>query len=173
MKTKTVEDIFEFKHWDSKIVMSTRCNPSLGQRVMDDAASLGLNVSQTIEIRLANFYEKKDVVETLCERQEKISAAAGELQHQENIRLLAENEALRKESAVAGELQQENIRLLAENEVLKTQTAFLSHPILVSHLAQLKGKTDVIDTPGGKLSITYETPADVLTVLLYSFKLKP
>ena len=159
MKRKTVEDVFEFTHWDSKIVLSARCNPSLGQRVADDAKSLGLNVSQTIEIRLANYYEKKDKEETLDILDKNAVAAASPISELQDM---------------YNEQHEQNELLRKQNSVLVEQTAHLSDPVFLKLFEQFKGRTEQILTSSGEIiSITYNTETDLLKAMIYTVIYKP
>jgi len=135
--------------------------PNVGVRVpvktkdelIQESKELGMSISELVECHLLNRHKHKKEVEDLkksleCER--------------EKIELLNKQlEAYKK----VNPLQQSNDVVQMEN--------LLNTDRLKQLFAVLSGKADEINLPDGKkMLITYNRPIDVLTAMIYSFKLK-
>ncbi len=70
-------------------------------------------------------------------------------------------------------LKQENALLVQQLQSLQSQPSILNNLALLQLFEKLKGRNDEIITPDGqKLRITYNSPIDLLTAMIHSFKLK-
>lgn len=74
----------------------------------------------------------------------------------------------------AERLKQENAFLAKQLQSLQSQPSILNNLALLNLFEQLKGRNDEILTPDGKtLSITYNSPLDLLIAMIHSYRLKP
>ena len=70
-------------------------------------------------------------------------------------------------------LRKENAALVHTLQTIESQPSILNNLALLNLFEQLKGRNDEIITPDGqKLRITYNSPIDLLTAMIHSFKLK-
>jgi predicted nuclease with TOPRIM domain len=108
--------------------------------------------------------EKQKLVEeaeklgtTLSEHAERI------LLNAKSIRIEDDFERLRKENAL----------LVQRLQSVESPPSILNNLTLLNLFEQLKGLNDEIITPDGqKLRITYNSPIDLITAMIHSFKLK-
>ncbi|MBK7149037.1 MAG: hypothetical protein IPH78_09500 [Bacteroidetes bacterium] len=104
----------------------------------------------------------------LVEEAEKLGTTLSE--HAERILLNADN--IRADDDFE-RLRKENAALVHTLQTIESQPSILNNLALLNLFEQLKGRNDEIITPDGqKLRITYNSPIDLLTAMIHSFKLK-
>jgi hypothetical protein len=132
---------------NQKIVVSVRCLPELKNDLIKDAKAVGITVSEFCENILSN---KNQVLLNQ-------EASAKEI-----INLKKQN----------GMQRDENAKLRKHKDEQDALSALLQNERLLQLFESLKNKNDLIDTGNGKiLKVTYHQPIDVLTAMIYSYKL--
>ncbi len=133
----------------NKIVLGIRCRPDLVSQIDTRAEHLGISRSAYAETLLITSEANRSKVETL---EVELSRVKRDL--------------LRANS--------ENAKLEAQISEQHSKLEIFDEPRLLALFDKLKGSIDVIKSPDNEssLTVTYNSPQDVVMAMIYSFKIK-
>lgn len=160
----------------AKVVTGIRMTAALKDELIEEASYADLSVSEYGEVILLNRHKESPETERLTQ---KVSEQQREIERLtkltvEQLQEIGTLKALG--AAVDGKqteaLKAENERLRKKIEELNNQLAIYSEPRLLYLFENLKGKSDTVENAYGKnFKITYQSPHEVLTALIYNAKL--
>lgn len=162
---ETIEEEI-FTNGTRKINIGLRCYAELKLQLTKEAENLGITLSEHCENVLLNRDnlqgEKENALKRIIILEKKITEQRNSFDKQ--------NE---QDKAAIEKLNRENGDLQKSISMMNNQLAIFSDKCLLELFAKLKGQNDIIETPEGqKHPITYNNPKDLLTAMIYSFKLK-
>lgn len=159
---KTEIDYEAIENSTGKITTGFRCEPQLKLELANEAIELGIKLSEHLENIVANRHKFKAELEQLNADFKKQQNDC-RLKETEILRLTAVNETQKKEL--------EELKLKAGQD--SKRLALFNHPFLINLFDKLKGRDDTVEAVDGKkYSFKYNSPADVVEAMIYSFKLK-
>lgn len=134
-----------------KVVISTKAQPELKMRLIEEAEALGMFLSEYCELILSNRHDRETEIRRKDSENRALRAKLNESCH-ENELLKKENEDLRK-----------HIKELQE------QLWILTEPRLMQLFERVKGRRDIVENArGDDFPIEYRTTIDVLIALIYT-----
>jgi hypothetical protein len=163
-----------------KINIGIRAYPELKQKLAEQAIELGITLSEHAENILLNKDNLQNVVAlnlkeivSLKEHISKLNVLIESISSHRKIeveKVTHENAKLQKEIIM---LNDQLMELKTTHQLLHDQLTLFKDKKLLELFEQLRGTTAIIQTTNGQtISITYDTPADLMRVLIYSFKIK-
>ena len=160
VEIETVEEEI-IEHGNRKIVLAARIYAELKFNLAKEAENLGISLSEHIENILLNKDNKPG---------EKEIAHLKEILKQQNDSAIKNNTFFK---TTMEKLNAENAELKKTIETINAQQTIFNDKRLLELFASLKWKKDTVETSEGKIfSITYNSPTDLLTAMIYSFQLK-
>ena len=159
---KSEIDFDAIENATGKISTGFRCEPELKLQLVTEANDLGIKLSEHLENTLANRHVAQLEIERL----------KAEIEKQKTQLLSQANEISRLTGQI--ELQKKELNdLKTQSGQQSQQVAIFNNPFLLALFEKLKGRDDIIDASDGKqYSFKYNSPADLILAMIYSFRLK-
>ena len=148
-----------------KVAISAKISPDLKNKLLQEAQSMGISLSELIEIILATKDNIMAEVETLKQEVMELKTYVAVSQNNYSIEL---NQSLQQ-------LENSNAEKQRINEWINSVVPYLDiykEPRLQKIFEGVKGKTDTVETSDGRtFPITYTTSKDLLTAMIHSYEL--